>query len=55
MKKNEITWSLMHPSHVDVEYMQRVIEIKLVWDKGQQDVLEHLEKSIDKIYYHLQP
>ena len=37
------------------EYMQRVIEIKLVWDKGQQDVLEHLEKSIDKIYYHLQP
>ncbi len=25
MKKHEITWSLMHPSHVDVEYMERIV------------------------------
>ena len=25
MKKEEITWSLMHPSHVDVKYMERVV------------------------------
>ncbi|MBP5181460.1 MAG: hypothetical protein J6331_00380, partial [Lentisphaeria bacterium] len=25
MKKEEITWSLMPPSHVDVKYMERVV------------------------------
>ena len=36
------------------EYMERVIQIKVVWDKGQEELEEWLDKTINWIYYHLQ-
>lgn len=36
------------------EYMERVIELKVVWDKWLKELDEQLDKSINWIYHYLE-